>query len=1005
MNKSKILIVEDDAIISLDIKEKLKYWGYSIVGVLKSGEEAISQFETYKPDLVIMDITLAGQMDGIEAATVIRNRHSTPVVYLTAYSDGQTLSRILQTDSYGYIHKPIDDNILRFTVEMALYKYSMDVKVKESEEKFRMFADSMIDNLWLIDIKTRKYIYSSPSVYNIIGYTDKELQTLRMGQTFTSEARDLITRELEKELVRDNLEGVDPSRSRRFEIQQIHKEGHLVWTEVRAKFMRDKSGTITGILGVTRDITERKQAELLLQYREDFEKLISTTSAEFINLSLDKIDEGINNALAKVARFIDVPSGIVYLYDREREQLVKSHNYHHESHEDRTGSGEVGEISPESFSYYWKVLQRLESIVISRIEDLPPAAHAEHELITRYGFSPLIFVPMIHQGELYGTLGFYANREDARDWSAELIMLLKFVADIFVSALERKRTEEKLIEREERYRTLIEQSPIAIEIYSPDGTLLQVNRAWEKLWISRPEEAVNSFNILNDSQLRELNIVPYFERAAKGESLSLPEYEFDPVKSGFQGRRRLLHSKMYPIKSKDGRILNIILSHEDVTEKKLAEEQAIYYSMYDHLTGLPNKEMFINRIKMEIVKSNRKGVDRIFSVLCLGIDKFKNINDVYGPSIGDALLKRIAIKLQESFRHDDLVSRFDSDKFMVLFSDLSSSDEVMNIVHKTVNVFLDPFIHNGTKFKLTSSIGVSIFPNDGADADTLIKNSESAMYMAKKQGSGTYKLFDHQMHAEIINAIKLETELLSALYYDQFIAFYQPKVNKNGSLTGMETLIRWNSPDRGIVGPYQFIPVAERNGLIVDIGYSILEIACTQNRLWHDAGYHPLRVAVNLSPYQFSQADLIQNIEKILERTGLDPQWLEFEITESGIMKNEKESIERLTSLGKMGVSISIDDFGTGYSSLSKLKSYPINSLKIDKSFIDDIPGDPTSESIVRSIIDLAHNLGYKVIAEGVETEQQLSFLIEHDCDEYQGYYFGKPMPSDDFEKKLSRKH
>ncbi len=439
----------------------------------------------------------------------------------------------------------------------------------------------------------------------------------------------------------------------------------------------------------------------------------------------------------------------------------------------------------------------------------------------------------------------------------------------------------------------------------------------------------------------------------------------------------------------------------DISKRKQAEELLAYYTFYDQLTKLPNREMFTTKLRMEIVKSQRRDRPRVFAVMCLGLDKFKNINEMHGPVAGDKLLQKIASKMKISFREDDLVSRLDGDKFMVLFTDIGNPEGIVDVVQKAFGVFSDPFIVESNVFHITPSIGVSIFPSDGAREDTLMRNAETAMYHAKERGRNTYYLYNEGMNAEIIKRIRLEEELRHAIIRNEFLAHYQPKVTQNGDIIGMETLIRWRSPDRGLVPPFEFIPLAEKNGMIEEIGNIILYQACKQNARWQREGLPSLKVAVNLSPYQFNHPDMVSNIIHVLKDTKLEPLWLELEITESGIMSNEAESIEKLKELNALGLSMSIDDFGTGYSSLSKLKDYPIDMLKIDKSFIDLLPDNQKSATIATTIIDLAHNLDFKVVAEGVEFKEQLDFLVANKCDFYQGYYFSRPLPPEDFATKL----
>ncbi len=441
---------------------------------------------------------------------------------------------------------------------------------------------------------------------------------------------------------------------------------------------------------------------------------------------------------------------------------------------------------------------------------------------------------------------------------------------------------------------------------------------------------------------------------------------------------------------------------EDVTKVKDAEQHVYELTFYDPLTALANRDMFKNRIRAEMLNAHR------LALLSIGIDKFKNINEMFGTVAGDKLLQQIALKLKSLYFKKDMVSRYSGDQFMVLLSEIGFRDVEINydgldkIVQKTRDLFSNPFIIDGNEIDVTASIGICIYPDDAREAAALIKHSESAMYMAKERGRNTSCYFDASLNQRMIDKLKLERELKEAVAREEFLAHYQAKVDSKGRIIGMESLIRWYSPYRGmLVPPQEFIPLAEKNGMIVNIGTIILKRSCEDNKLLQNLGYEPKRVAVNISPYQFSQANLIDVIKQTIDETGLDPQWLELEITESGIMQNERESIRKLKELAEIGIGISIDDFGTGYSSLSKLKLYPISTLKIDKSFVDDLPLDPLSVKIAVSIIDLAHNLGFKVVAEGVETVEQLEFLKEHGCDQFQGYYFYRPLPLDDFKNML----
>jgi len=443
----------------------------------------------------------------------------------------------------------------------------------------------------------------------------------------------------------------------------------------------------------------------------------------------------------------------------------------------------------------------------------------------------------------------------------------------------------------------------------------------------------------------------------------------------------------------------------DITKRKFAEQQAHNLTFYDQLTGLANRDSLLSHIKSEAVKSQNRKENNIFAVLCLGIDRLTNINTMYGRNAGDGILVEIANVLKTTFRENALVSRFEGDKFAIYFSKMKPQEDFIRGIVKKASEAISghTFFVDGQAINVTASIGVSIYPNDSEEPEEIVKNSEAAMYIAKDQGENTFSLFDTRMYSDMLARIQLERELQEAIDKCQFYVYYQPKVDGNGKIMGMESLIRWDSPKRGMVWPADFIPVIEKNGMIHDIGAIILRKSLDQARKLKEKGLRDLMVAVNLSPIQFSHPDIIRLIEESIIQAGYDPYWLELEITESSIMKEERDSIRKLRELHDMGISIAIDDFGTGYSSLSKLKDYPIDTLKIDKTFVESLPLNRKSAALASTIIDLGHNLNFKVVAEGVETREQVDFLIQQGCDFFQGNYFSKPLSYDDLEIKIKK--
>ena len=475
---------------------------------------------------------------------------------------------------------------------------------------------------------------------------------------------------------------------------------------------------------------------------------------------------------------------------------------------------------------------------------------------------------------------------------------------------------------------------------------------------------------------------------------------------------RYLHGQCETVFGDDARAVRLSGTIQDISERKQAEDQIAFLENHDRLTLLPNRSLFNDRLEYALLLAKRQ--KHMLVIMVLGLDRFKRINDTLGHGIGDRLLQAVAQRILACVRDTDAVTRgqapqsenmlarLGGDIFTALFPGISQIDDAGKISRRILDALSQPFSVEGQEVFITASVGIGVYPDDGTDRETLLKNADAAMYHAKGAGGNSYQFYDKSINAAAFERLSLENSLRKALDHNEFMLFYQPQVDiHTGAITGAEALIRWRHPELGLVAPDKFIPLAEETGLIVPIGEWVLRTACVQNRAWQTAGYAPLRMAVNLSGRQFSQENLIESIEHILGSTGLDPRYLEIEITESVVMRNAKEAIATLNSLKAMGLHIAVDDFGTGYSSLNYLKRFPIDVLKIDRSFICDIPASTDDMAIASTIIAMARSLKLSTVAEGVETDQQLGFLRQHGCATAQGHLFSKPVPAEEFEMLL----
>jgi len=455
-----------------------------------------------------------------------------------------------------------------------------------------------------------------------------------------------------------------------------------------------------------------------------------------------------------------------------------------------------------------------------------------------------------------------------------------------------------------------------------------------------------------------------------------------------------------PLRNADGNIVRFVSTGKDITQRLESEERLHYLAHHDPLTGLPNRVLLQDRLKQAMLEADRSG--RMVAALFLDLDRFKTINDTLGHQIGDVLLKTVAERLATCLRASDTVSRLGGDEFTIVLANVASVDDVTRVAQKILDQFVPPFHIGGRDLFVSSSIGITLYPLDEKDPGNLLKDADVAMYHAKELGGNVFQFYTPALNARAARRLELETGMRRALERQEFVLHYQPLVDmQTGQLQGMEALLRWQHPELGLIAPLDFIPLAEETGLIIPIGEWVLKTACAQIKAWHDAGFPALQVAINLSSKQLRDKNLIAAVKQALTESGLDPRYLDLELTESVLMQDMELAAAILKELKTVGVFVSLDDFGTGYSSLSYLKRFPIDYLKIDRSFVHDITADSVGAGLVKAIIAMANVLHIKVIAEGVETYEQLDFLRRHGCDIAQGYFCSKPVAVETFTEML----
>jgi diguanylate cyclase (GGDEF)-like protein/PAS domain S-box-containing protein len=569
----------------------------------------------------------------------------------------------------------------------------------------------------------------------------------------------------------------------------------------------------------------------------------------------------------------------------------------------------------------------------------------------------------------------------------------KLLGAVAMDISERRRRESTLL----RMAAIMESSHDAVISTTPDGIVTSWNAGAQETYGYTAEEMEGKPVSKLEPLEREGEIAEIIQRVLSGENV----VRYETVRLRKDASLVEVAVAVSPIRDENGEVAGVASIARDISDQKRAQELIVFQTYHDPLTGLPNRSLLMERLNLCLSKARRTG--KRLALLFLDLDLFKAINDGFGHQAGDTVFQEISRRLIQCVRDDDTVARIGGDEFAVLLPEISRADDAVVVARKLLEAVSEPLAIAGRRADITTSIGVSVFPDDGADPEALLRSADHAMARAKEKGRNNFQLSIPELTDEAVQRLTLQAGLRQAIEKDELVLHYQPVLSlTTGRILSMEALVRWQHPDKGLVMPGAFIDVAEKAGMMVSLGDWVLNRAARQARKWHDEGFTDLRIATNLSPSQFHERNLVTNLQRTLAETGLRPEALEIEITEGVAMEDAEVTVANLLALRDLNVGVSIDDFGTGYSSLSYLKRFPVTTLKIDRSFVTDVVTNSADAGIVRAVVAMAHGLKLNVIAEGVETKEQFAYLRESGCDALQGYWFSRPLAVDKIDTLLA---
>jgi len=840
--------------------------------------------------------------------------------------------------------------------------------LRRSEKKFRQLAETVNAAAFIYQGRQLRYVNSQMSA--ITGYTREELLAVDLYDLIHPDFIPIVKTWGKITKQREEL-------SSKYEIQILTKTGGKCWIETTLdliKFERKASILVTAF-----DISDRQLAELELE-----------TSLSLLQATIESTADGI---LA-----VD-STGKIVSFNRKFAQMWKVPDFRLDSRDNHQIFGcRINQLGLTQGSHFYTICAGMCALHTLEKESAHKSCQLKYPEIFLNSAKQLSDQP---ESESFDMIEFKDGRIFER-YSLPQRTGGKITGRVFSfrDVTERLHSEEALRKSEERFQLLTRATNDAVW----DLDLLKSEFWWSEEFdrlfgYKIPKNQTVKFEFWGEQihpEERERVIAHFKNTIASDAEYWLEEYSFRCA----DGRYVFVLDRGYIIRNASGKALRAIGTMMDITQRKQSEEIIRYQAVYDQLTGLPNRLLFNERLLAALTKARNS--QKMLAVMFLDLDKFKKINDTLGHAAGDRLLESFAARISDSLRSTDTVARWGGDEFTVLLPEIISLEDAVKMAQRIQENLKPVFKLEEQSLHVTSSIGIALYPEDGEEAETLVKNADAALYRAKERGRNNYQFYSSTINPQGSQLLTLENRLHEALQKGEFEVYYQPKVNiTTWKIQGMEALLRWHHPELGLVSPGTFIPIAEDNGLIIAIGEWVLETACTQTKAWQDALQPDLRIAVNFSARQFQQFNLVQLVVNCLRKTGLAPKYLELEITETTAMQDVDYTTKVLKELQSMGVQIALDDFGTGYCSLNYLKKFPLNILKIDKSFVSGLTINPCDRAIANAVATLGRDLNLSVVAEGVETQGQLECLRSLHCQEIQGHYFSPALSAGDASKLL----